>query len=347
MTTNSDPKCLVRHRLRVLTGPLQGTHHRIGQPFRIGRTDTAELQLLDDRVSRHHAQLVLDPDGRHVLEDLGSNNGTTYRGRAVDRVRLLPNSVFRIERHSFLFEPEPAVVGTYETRLRVHQGEDGPGHADPSQARGLGAIARVFRSRGRSSSRHEGTVPIEARYPNQVPYVGNPIEDITECQRLESSLLRQQLEEPPGSDRLEELMGRLCFPSHTPTRLGGPQLYARLLGDFPGCLRLPSGAAWAVTVHELGIDGARVWGRSAGLNKGTTGWLTFDLATGPLIRTVSFTVIVEWSNAGELGLSFVACRHSSSLDVTLESVGIPDAPRMLASEAEAPVPLAEEITNVS
>jgi adenylate cyclase len=54
-------------------------------PFNsIGRHRDNEIQILDPMISKEHARVILRPDGRYVLRDLGSLNGT-YVGR--DRVK--------------------------------------------------------------------------------------------------------------------------------------------------------------------------------------------------------------------------------------------------------------------
>ena len=45
----------------------------------LGRSDDADLRLIDDGVSRHHAALLLEGD-RVRLKDLGSANGTFCNG---------------------------------------------------------------------------------------------------------------------------------------------------------------------------------------------------------------------------------------------------------------------------
>jgi hypothetical protein len=53
-------------------------------PFIIGREADCDLRLDDPRVSRHHAQLEVLDDGRVVLRDLGSANGTLVDGVKVE-----------------------------------------------------------------------------------------------------------------------------------------------------------------------------------------------------------------------------------------------------------------------
>ena len=52
----------------------------------IGRDPAAQVRLVDNRVSRHHARIET-ASGRSVLRDLGSTNGTTVNGGVVDDPR--------------------------------------------------------------------------------------------------------------------------------------------------------------------------------------------------------------------------------------------------------------------
>jgi RsiW-degrading membrane proteinase PrsW (M82 family)/pSer/pThr/pTyr-binding forkhead associated (FHA) protein len=52
-----------------------------GRRLRIGRGRESDVVLHDPKVSRAHAELSYEPDGRVVLADLGSSNGTWVNGR--------------------------------------------------------------------------------------------------------------------------------------------------------------------------------------------------------------------------------------------------------------------------
>jgi diguanylate cyclase (GGDEF)-like protein len=92
-----------RHLLVRVKGAELGRVARL-QPeqFRIGRSQECELWLSDDGVSRKHAQITQEGTA-HVLEDLGSANGTFVQGQRVSRqllrdgdvVQFGPTAVFR------------------------------------------------------------------------------------------------------------------------------------------------------------------------------------------------------------------------------------------------------------
>jgi len=50
----------------------------------LGRSLEAEFQIEDDGISRKHAKLLSDADGRFTLMDLGSTNGTYLNGNRID-----------------------------------------------------------------------------------------------------------------------------------------------------------------------------------------------------------------------------------------------------------------------
>jgi diguanylate cyclase (GGDEF)-like protein len=78
-----------RAYLVVLAGSSVGEMYKIeSERTVIGRGQKAQIRLLDDGISREHAQLVLQGD-RIVLQDLGSTNGTYCNGLKVDKKELV------------------------------------------------------------------------------------------------------------------------------------------------------------------------------------------------------------------------------------------------------------------
>ncbi|MBS0266448.1 MAG: PAS domain S-box protein, partial [Planctomycetes bacterium] len=88
--------------LNFLTGVLAGTSVELDSgPVVIGRHPECRIRMYDDAVSRRHAQ-ILYHDGRFILEDLGSRNGTYLNGNRIsmpvplshqDRVIIADNSL--------------------------------------------------------------------------------------------------------------------------------------------------------------------------------------------------------------------------------------------------------------
>lgn len=55
----------------------------------VGRHRDNDFSIRDHGISRYHARIVRDAEGHHVIEDVGSRNGTYVQGRRVTRRRLL------------------------------------------------------------------------------------------------------------------------------------------------------------------------------------------------------------------------------------------------------------------
>jgi two-component system cell cycle response regulator len=77
-----------RAYLVVLAGASVGEMYKIDtEKTVIGRGQKAQIRLLDDGISREHAQVVIEGN-RVFLQDLGSTNGTFCNGIKVDRKEL-------------------------------------------------------------------------------------------------------------------------------------------------------------------------------------------------------------------------------------------------------------------
>ena len=67
----------------IVTGNDQRREFELGAFNTIGRHPDNTIQILDRIISKEHAQIVRQPDGRFLLRDLGSLNGTFLRGERV------------------------------------------------------------------------------------------------------------------------------------------------------------------------------------------------------------------------------------------------------------------------
>src|SRR5437762_3154288 len=75
--------------LVVLSGSNVGEMYRLEKDqMVIGRGDKVDLRLVDEGISREHVRLN-KAEGRVVLEDLGSTNGTYCNGQRVARHPLV------------------------------------------------------------------------------------------------------------------------------------------------------------------------------------------------------------------------------------------------------------------
>jgi ATP-binding cassette subfamily B protein len=87
-----------RARLTVRTDGMVGrTASLDGRALTIGRAVANDLQLQDDTVSRRHCRVWWSAaDGRYLVEDLGSSNGTTVNGRRISSTQLQDRDVLKV-----------------------------------------------------------------------------------------------------------------------------------------------------------------------------------------------------------------------------------------------------------
>jgi len=98
-----------RATLRVVAGPDRGASLELGGArVTLGTGADCTLVLGDPQVSRHHLEVQTREDG-YLVRDLGSTNGTFYRGAGIGEALLTPGAELRL--------------GT-ATVLRVERGEE-------------------------------------------------------------------------------------------------------------------------------------------------------------------------------------------------------------------------------
>ena len=107
--TSPRPKAAVSARLIVFRDDAVHRAVELGkQGLAIGRGPTNDL-VLDDpdkQISRFHAEVRWE-DGRWLLQDLGSQNGTWMESRRVDRVELKPGIPVQIGPFRLIFDDTP------------------------------------------------------------------------------------------------------------------------------------------------------------------------------------------------------------------------------------------------
>ena len=84
--------------LRVLDGADRGrTFDDIPTPLTVGREEGNPVQLNDERISRFHLKIQED-EGKLVLADLESTNGTKVNGESVHLCLIRPGDVIAVGR---------------------------------------------------------------------------------------------------------------------------------------------------------------------------------------------------------------------------------------------------------
>ncbi|MCB9655157.1 MAG: FHA domain-containing protein [Deltaproteobacteria bacterium] len=96
MNGNSQPV----YTLVALSGPREGTSFDCETSLVIGRADDCDVSIPDQRLSRHHARLVISGTQLFV-EDLGSPNGTRVNERRLRRSALKDGDIVSMGRTRF------------------------------------------------------------------------------------------------------------------------------------------------------------------------------------------------------------------------------------------------------
>lgn len=90
-------------RLTVVDGPEQGTVYELKEACLLGRALDCQVHIQDLAVSRRHARITKH-NGRFMVEDLGSGNGTFVNARQVNRHNLSSGDIIRVCSLKLLFE---------------------------------------------------------------------------------------------------------------------------------------------------------------------------------------------------------------------------------------------------
>ena len=141
---------MTQYVLEILDGPQKGTVFSLeGSRTTIGRKPDNDVVVPDEKCSGSHAEVVVE-DGRHVLRDLGSRNGTHLDGRRVEEVVLTPFDTFQIGRVQIVFRDAEQSMAVDDVQveelpaLRDAIASGAPALREIYQAEAAGRTARVF-----------------------------------------------------------------------------------------------------------------------------------------------------------------------------------------------------------
>jgi len=94
----------------------------IPEGISIGRSADNALPILDDYVSNNHAQVVLE-NGRCVLKDVGSRNGTYIHDERIEHAVLHPGDVIKVGRTDIFVESEfPSAIDISSWKITLLSG---------------------------------------------------------------------------------------------------------------------------------------------------------------------------------------------------------------------------------
>ena len=104
--------------LKVVGGKNDGREIKISVPeFIIGRGEQAHLRPASDLVSRKHCSVKIG-DGRVIIEDMGSRNGTFINGKTIDQPHVVQiGDVLRVGRLQFEVVLDHAKPGNKKPKI--------------------------------------------------------------------------------------------------------------------------------------------------------------------------------------------------------------------------------------
>jgi diguanylate cyclase (GGDEF)-like protein len=109
---STDRACLV-----VIYGPDLGKRASLGHgTFEIGRSSRSDLPIDQESISRHHARITFD-GGRHVIEDLGSTNGTFVNDQNVRRNPLKDGDQIKLGRSILKYMSGDNIEANYHEEI--------------------------------------------------------------------------------------------------------------------------------------------------------------------------------------------------------------------------------------
>jgi diguanylate cyclase (GGDEF)-like protein len=125
LTGDAEPRDRDRAYLIVLAGTSVGEMFKIVQETTvIGRAQQSDVHVVDDGISRRHAEIIHDDNGRLVIRDLNSTNGTFCNGARVvehelqdgDKIQIGSTTILKFTFHDSLDETFQRQM--YESALR-------------------------------------------------------------------------------------------------------------------------------------------------------------------------------------------------------------------------------------
>jgi pSer/pThr/pTyr-binding forkhead associated (FHA) protein len=156
--------------LRVLDGPDRGAVFAdLPTPVTVGREEGNHVQIRDERVSRYHLKIQED-QGRIILTDLQSTNGTRVNGETVQIWQLRPGDIIQIGRTVILFgAPDEIARRLAELRGAISSGSTFSALADAEELDSTEMLRRLH-AEFVAGSVPEDYAPLHLLLPPELPY---------------------------------------------------------------------------------------------------------------------------------------------------------------------------------
>jgi hypothetical protein len=137
------PKGRTRLALRFISGKYQGGEYPIeeNRPIVVGRSSELDMVLVEEMVSRKHARIEMK-DGKILIEDLGSTNGTFVNGERIVKGSLKEGDRVLIGSNILKVIVSTAEEAAPHTR-RVSDGPGPPRPAAPAPRKTEGGESRM------------------------------------------------------------------------------------------------------------------------------------------------------------------------------------------------------------
>jgi len=103
--------------LVVVKGENRGAFASVSGTITIGRSDEADLTIIDSKASSLHAKVTQLEGGIVILEDLDSTNGTYVNKERIEQAPLRSGDLVKIGRTIMVFRAEPAEIRLEDIEL--------------------------------------------------------------------------------------------------------------------------------------------------------------------------------------------------------------------------------------
>jgi hypothetical protein len=190
--------------LRVLDGADRGKEYKhLPTPVTIGREEGNAVQLNDERISRFHIKIQED-DGKLVLTDLQSTNGTRVNGEDVQLRILRYGDVIALGRSVLLYGTRDQIVTRLDELRESGLGLTGDLEAD-KMSQHMDADSADFEIRWGASDGLHSTLhlPVPPELPDgMTPGQSAQLSEIFEYLHLQSRMLVQSAQMPENATKV-------------------------------------------------------------------------------------------------------------------------------------------------